>query len=346
MSARSSQISPQRLLIVMPTWLGDCVMAGPTLRALRRLFEQAHISALIKANMRPVLEGCPWIDRILTIRPRRKGRSDQRRRGPLRLARRLAAGRFDTVVLLPNSFRTAMMVSLAGIPRRIGYDREGRGFMLTDRLLPPRDQHGFTPIPAIDYYLGIARYLGAEHPDPAMALAVSEHEQCEADQLLARAGIVAGGPPLVLLNVGASKPEKCWPPQRFAQLADHLAQKHRAVVALTGSPREMQILSSVQRQASSPPINLASFGLTLSSLKAVIRGASLLVTNDTGPRHLAAAAGTPVVSLFGPTDPAWTRIDFALERQIVAADQTMKGIRFEQVAAAADELLRGAAVKD
>ncbi len=345
MSARSSQISPQRLLIVMPTWLGDCVMAGPTLRALRRLFEQAHISALIKANVRPVLEGCPWIDRMLTIRPRRQGRSDLRRRGPLRLARRLAAGRFDAVVLLPNSFRTAMMVSLAGIPRRIGYDRDGRGFMLTDRLLPPRDQHGFTPIPAIDYYLGIARYLGAEHPDPAMELFISAQEQREAEQLLIRAKL-AGAKPLVLLNVGASKLEKCWPHQMFAQLSDHLVKVHHASVALTGSPREIGILAAVQRQARTPPVNLASFGLTLSSLKAVIRSASLLVTNDTGPRHLAAAAGTPVVTLFGPTDPAWTRIDFPLERQIVTDDGTMAGISFKQVAAAADELLRGAAVKD
>ena len=111
----------------MPSWLGDTVMATPTLRALRQLYPEAHIAALVRGNLRALLLGCPWVDQILTTRPARKGMPDGRRRGFLGLARRLAAGKFDTVVLLPNSFRTALLARLAGIPRRVGYERDGRG---------------------------------------------------------------------------------------------------------------------------------------------------------------------------------------------------------------------------
>jgi len=339
MPAAIDSAPPQRLLIVMPTWLGDCVMATPTLRALRAVYPDAHVAALIKANVRPILDGCPWIDRVLTIRPRRQGQRDRRRRGTLRLSRRLAAGRFDAAILLPNSFRTAMMVSLAGIPRRVGYDRDGRGFMLTDRLLPRRNRDGFVPVPARDYYLGIARYLGAIDPDPAMQLFISADDQHEADAVLAAARVDRSRP-LVLLNPGASKPEKRWPPQRFAELADHLVTRHHATVALTGSPRETGVLHDVQRHAHAPVANLAEHGLTLGAHKAIVRMARLLVTNDTGPRHVAAALGTPVVTLFGPTDPVWTTIDFPLERQLTAPSKTMDGIATRDACAAADDLLR------
>lgn len=302
----------------MPTWLGDCVMATPTLRALRGLYPEAHISALMKDAVRPILADCPWVDRILTARSRRRGWPD-RRRGPIGMARRLAAGRFDTAVLLPNSFRTAMIVSLAGVPRRIGYDRDGRGFMLTDRLLPRRKPGGFIPTPTRDYYLGIARYLGAADPDPAMQLFIDPTDERAADGLLVRAGFdPAAGKRLVLLNPGANRPDKRWPADRFARLAESLAASHEVAVAVTGAPRERDVLDAVIAASETPILDLPGHGLDLALLKGVVRRAGLLVTNDTGPRHVAAALGVPVVTLFGPTGPQWTEIGFPLERQVVA----------------------------
>ena len=307
-----------RLLVVMPTWLGDCVMATPTLRALRELYPQAHISALIQEPVRPILLNCPWVDRLLAVRRRRDGKPD-RRRGPVRLARRLARGRFDAAVLLPNSFRSAMIVAMAGIPRRIGYERDGRGFMLTDRLLPQRKAGGFTPVPTLEYYLGIARYLGATDPDGGMRLFTDKAGDQAADELLARAGYPPGvDQPLVLLNPGANKPQKRWPADRFARLADKLADSHRAVVAVTGAPREREVLRAVVAAARTPVIDLSAQGLNLTLLKSIVRRASLMITNDTGPRHIAAALRTPVVTLFGPTGPEWTEIGFEHERQVVA----------------------------
>lgn len=322
--AASVQHRPaQRLLIVMPSWLGDTVMATPTLRALRQLYPAAHIAALVRGNLRPLVAECPWVDRILTTRPTRKGMADGRRRGFLALARRLSAGKFDTVVLLPNSFRTALLARLAGIPRRVGYERDGRGALLTDRLLPRRAAGHFVPVPTIDYYLGLARYLGAPEADPAMALFTRPDDDARARELLGRAGCAfrPDGRPertLVILNPGASFGDtKMWYPERFAAVADRCASELGATVALSGAPKERAILDQVRRAARSPLIDLPALGLDLTLLKSVIRSASLLITNDTGPRHIAAAFGVPVVTVFGPTDPVWAHIGFAKERQVM-----------------------------
>lgn len=305
----------------MPTWLGDCVMATPTLRALRGLYPQAHITALVKSDMRPIVDATPWLDRILTIRSHKRGRGDARRRSMLRLAGRLAAGRFDLAVLLPNSFRTALLTKMAKIPRRVGYDRDGRGFLLTDRLLPRRSSDGYIPVPTREYFLGLARYLGAVDPDPTMELFTRPQDDRAAQVLLAKGGYQReSGQRLVLINPGASFGDaKRWLPDRFAAVADRCVRELGAAVALIGSPRERPVLDQVLAAAKEPLIDLPRLGLTLGTLKSIVRSSSLLITNDTGPRHVAAALGVPVVTIFGPTDPAWTEIGFALERQVMVS---------------------------
>ena len=306
-----------RLLVVMPTWVGDNVMAMPTLRALRELYPKAHISALVRANVKPIIESCPWIDRILTIRQRRKGLSDARRGGLLTLAARIAAGKFDTAVLLPNSFRSALIVRLAGIPRRVGYNRDGRATLLTDRLLPLKSKEGFIPTPTLDYYLSIAAYLGSPTPSKKMSLFTRPSDDQRALQLLRDAGADIAGKRLVIINPGANFGDaKIWNAERFAQVADRCITELNATVAITGSPKERTILDAVLKAAKEPLIDLSALGMDLTLLKSIVKHSSLMITNDTGPRHIAAALDVPVVTIFGPTDPAWTLIDFAAERQV------------------------------
>lgn len=309
----------ERLLVMMPTWVGDTVMATPTLRALRELYPGAHISALIRSSVRPILDGCPWVNRVVTVRPRRKGKLvDNRRGGLMALGRRLAAGRFDTAVMLPNSFKAALLARMAGVPRRVGYDRDGRGFLLTDRLLPRRDRGRFVPVSTRDYYLGIARYLGAADPDPSMQLFTRPAQQQQADRLLAQAGYAPDDTrPLVLICPGANYGDaKLWYPDRFGEVARRCAQELGAAVAVAGSPNERPILDRVVAAARVPVLDLSRLGVDLALLKSVVRRSGVVVTNDTGPRHMAAAFGVPVVAVFGPTDPAWTQIDFPDERQV------------------------------
>ncbi|MFP4144651.1 MAG: lipopolysaccharide heptosyltransferase II [Phycisphaeraceae bacterium] len=317
--------APRRLLIVMPTWLGDCVMAAPTLRALRELYPHAHIAGLIGSAIQPVLESVPWLDQLIAAP----------RQGTFALARRLARDDFDTAVLLPNSFRSAALVRLARIPRRIGYDRDCRAWLLTDHLLPPRDRRGFTPVPTRDYYLGLARYLGATKPDPAMQLFTDPECDRQADALLEKHAATGR---LLLLNPGASKLAKRWPADRFAAVADQLAEKRGLVPAVSGAPRERDVLDAVVNAANAPVLNLLDEGMNLALLKSVMRRARLLITNDTGPRHLAAALGTPLVTLFGPTTPDWTEIGCPFEQQVVC-EGAVTNIATPDVAAAAETLL-------
>lgn len=298
----------ERLLIVLPTWLGDCVMAMPTVRALRELYPAAHLTVLVGRGLKPIVTPTPWADRVLSAFG-----------SPMALARRLRRGRFDAAVLLPNSFRWAMIARLAGIPQRIGYARDGRGWLLTDALLPRRAGWGFVKVPTRDYYLNLARYLGADRPDPAMRLYTRCADDAAADELLARAGYRPNDPrPLVLLNPGARYGDaKMWHPERFAAVADRAVRQWGAVTAVTGAPSERAILDRVIAGAETKPLDLPAWGLNLRLLKSVVRRAAIMFTNDTGPRHVAAAMGTPVVTIFGPTDPKWTEIGFARERQVM-----------------------------
>ncbi len=351
----TAQLPSRRMLVMMPSWVGDIVMATPTLRALRQSHPEAHITALLRRPLKPLLVGCQWVDRIATVRTRparplrarrstarRRGAADgnvhdtaspssgrgrnrqrarrrdlARRAGMVTLARRLRLGRFDTAVLLTNSFRTALLCRMAAIPRRVGYDRDGRGFLLTDRLLPRRSAGHFVPVSSRDYYLAIARYLGAIDPDPTMRLFTTPQDDALAARRLEAAGI---GPDrrLVVITPGANYGDaKMWDPQRFAAVADRCVRKLGAAVAVCGAPREQAIIESVVRNCREPAVNLLAAGVELKLLKSVIRRASVVVTNDTGPRHVAIAVGTPVVTIFGPTDPAWTEVGFTDERQVM-----------------------------
>lgn len=320
MSDRSLPIrDPKRLLVVMPNWVGDVVMATPTLRALRRLYPNTQITALIRRPIRAVLQGCPWVDRIIVGRPARKGvLVDRGADNLLMLSRRLAARKFDGAILLTNSFRSALLVRMAGIPKRVGYERDARGMLLTDRLLPLKEKGRLTPVSTLDYYLGLAKYLGAMKTDPKMELFPSRRDCDKARQILQTAGYGPDDPrPLVLLNPGANYGDaKIWEAGRFAKVADELARKYGAVVAVTGAPKERPILDQVIRQATMPVIDLSKHGVDLGSLKGIVERARLLITNDTGPRHYALALGVPVVVIYGPTDPAWTEIHSALEIKV------------------------------
>jgi len=315
--------TPQKILIVQPSWVGDAVMATPTLRAIRQLYPDASISYLMKRYVKQMYTGMPWADQLITYRTG-KTKSKQGK-GMFDLAARLRTGKFDTAILLPNSFQSALLCKMANIERVIGYERDGRGFLLTDKLLPIRDKGKFIPSPMVKYYLGLANYLGATNKDLKMQLFVTESEKREARDLFARCGLdadlerpaAAGKAPLVVLNPGAQYgAAKCWRAEYFAELADKFIDDLGANVLISASPKERAIVENIKRYMRHAPIDLSNKGLTLGALKEVVRRCDLMVTNDTGPRHIAAAFDVPVVTIFGPTHPEWTEIYFEKERKV------------------------------
>ena len=279
-------------------------MATPLLRALRRGLPEARIVGVGRPTA-SILDGLPFLDEV-------------------RLGfdwRSLRRERFDAAVILPNSFRSALLVRLAGVPRRVGYARDGRGCLLTDKARPaltgnwPRRR--FAVMPTLRYYLGLLRPLGLPEAGRRMELGVTDDEAATADRVLAAAGIEDDGRPFVLLNPGASYgAAKLWPPEHFAALADRAAGEWDARVAASVAPSERPIVDEINRHANRPVADLSQHGLTLGAVKAICRRADVIVTNDTGTRHVAAAMGRPVVTLFGPTDSRWTTIGHPREREL------------------------------
>ncbi len=313
----------EKILIVQPNWVGDAVMATPALRAIRELYPAAHISYLIRRYVKDVYTGMPWADQLITYRT---GKTKSRTgKGIFDVAGRLRAGKFDLAVLLPNSFKSALMCKMAGIERILGYDRDGRGFLLTDRLVPVKDRGKFVPSPIIQTYMGFARYLGSNSRDLQMQLFVTDQNRREAADVFSRCGLDAGlyrpaasgGPPLILLNPGAQYgAAKLWKAEYFAQLGDRFITELGATVLLSSAPRERAIVESIRGQMKHSAMDLCNAGMTLGSLKEIVRRCDLMVTNDTGPRHIAAAMDVPVVTVFGPTHPEWTEIYYPKERQV------------------------------
>ncbi|NIA07391.1 MAG: lipopolysaccharide heptosyltransferase II [Actinobacteria bacterium] len=300
---------------MLPNWLGDTVMATPALRVLRQKFPQTHIAYLGRSGPLAVLADAPWSD--ATIELPASGTGEYRRQF-FPLVRRLIRERFDCALLMPNSFSSALLVCLARIPQRIGYDRDGRGVFLTDRLLPAKDNGRFVPSPMIRYYLALAGYLGASQLDTAMELFTSPADETALDRLLPEWGLDSDHGVLLLHPGGGFGPSKRWPPERFARVADILSERFDLAVAISAGPSERDVAQAVQDSMSRPSVNLARQNISIGQLKVLVRRSRLLISNDTGPRHFAVAFGVPVVTIFGSTDPAWTDTFFDGERIVRA----------------------------
>lgn len=294
----------ERLVVACPSWVGDCVMATPALRALRQALPEARITLLARPGLEALLAGAPWFDEIIVASNR--GWLD-----PFRLGAQIRDLRADAALLLPNSFRSAGTVWLSRIPRRIGYSRDGRGWMLTDRLPSPDPRR---PVPAVDYYAALTAWaLGVATIERRMELFVTDEQQQAADALLA--GV---DKPFALLNPGGNRADKRWPIERFAAVAAELSRQHGLAIVVSGAPAEAVLLDQLATVSSVPVLNLASRGVTLGSLKSAIQRSAIVITNDTGPRHLAVALDRPVVTLFGPTDHRWTTVNHSRERIVLA----------------------------
>ncbi len=334
--------SPLRLLIVMPSWVGDVVMATPTVRRLRDAYPGIFIGGLVRPGMDQLLSGNTLFDELHITTP-------QGMMATKKTANKIRPRQYDTALLLTNSFSTALTTRLAFIPRRIGYSRDNRGLLLTDPVSPPRNANkSWKLTPAVDYYWNLASHLLDQDPidwsihtptnckdmplalpsDALMELGFTDDDQAKATDILNRAHINSDTP-YAILNPGGNNHAKRWSADRFAQLADHLHSEHNLAVLINGSPAEAQLCDEIISLAQSTPISLPALGNTLGALKPIIAGATIMITNDTGPRHIAAALGTPLITLFGPTDPRWTTIptkpltNRSQSEIIVVADPTL-----------------------
>ena len=278
-------------------------MATPLLRGARLSLPQTRIVGACRPGLDALLAGTPWLDDVIV-------EESKSLPGSLRMAGRIRRLRPDAALLLPNSARSALIALLGGARRRIGYRRHGRGPLLTD---PVEYDRGSVPVSTVHDYIGLgAAAFGSRHLQPRLELSVTDEQRAEGARLLD--GVAR---PFVVLCPGANKPGKRWPAARYSSVARELSAQGMSAVA-AAAPSEHPEVRAVVEASDAEIVDLVQRGITLGGLKAVIADADLVVTNDTGPRHIAAALGRPAVVIFGPTDPRWTIIDSPIEKTLTA----------------------------
>ncbi|MHC4607364.1 MAG: lipopolysaccharide heptosyltransferase II [Planctomycetota bacterium] len=278
-----------KILVKANNWLGDAVMSIPTLRSLRAMHPRARIAILSKRSFADLYEGVAELDEILSYE--RTGGAG-RLAGGVKLARTLKERKFDAAVILPRSFSSAMLAFTARIPRRIGYAGDGRTALLTDTVRRDADlqkRH------RVHYFHNLLTALGKPPAVRAPKLVIPDEARAQAREILPR------GKPVVAVNPGATYGRaKQWFPDRFAAVARRL----KAGIVTVGGPSDHAVAEEVL-EAAGGGVQLAGRTKIL-ELAAVLEAADLLITNDTGPMHVADAVGTPVVAVYGPTDPVTT----------------------------------------
>ncbi len=293
-----ASLDPEKILVRGTNWVGDGVMSLPALDALRARFPSAEIVLAVKPWVAELYEHHPAVNRLLVYDLEGEQRGP---RGFWKFTEMLRAERFDLAILFQNAFHAAWMAWCARIPVRIGYDLESRGALLTDAVpVPPPALYGHQS----NYYLHLLFRAGLiERPIPSerILLNVQHGEKIWAARQLKSLGL--GGPRfLVGFSPGAAfGPAKRWLLDHYADLADRLVGALDADVLIFGSRAEKPLAETIARMMEHTP-TIVSGETTLRQLMALMAQCRLIITNDSGPMHLAAALGLPVVAIFGSTN--------------------------------------------
>ncbi len=286
--------SPKKILIVKPSSLGDVVHSLPFLNAVKSGFPKAEIHWVIARGLEGLLEGHPMIDRLIIInkddwkRPAKAGKTAAEIG---RLFRSLRDERYDLVVDLQGLFRSGIITAATGAPMRIGFEeaREGSRFFYNRRVRGGRETH------AVDRYLKIAEALGCDAGEAVFPFPVVKREAGEASEL--RASLQG----YAVMVPGARWETKVWPAENFGRIASALPWKTLVV----GSRADSEKAEAVVRASGGKAISVAG-KTSLGELIEIMRGARLVISNDSGPMHIAAGFNVPVVAMFGPTSPRRT----------------------------------------
>jgi heptosyltransferase-2 len=300
-----------KIALFLPNWLGDLVMATPALRAVRKHFHSARVVGIMRPNLSGLLAGTAWIDEPWYCDPRAKDRELRR----WTLVRRMRQQRFDLAILFPNSLHSALLAWAGGARKRIGYARDGRRLLLTRAVPAPRVDGQLDMGPMVDYYLGLAEAAGCPAESRQLELHVTPAEEQLADQAFQRLGL-RGERRLVVFNAGSAYGEsKSWPVTAFGELARRIVDLLDHDVLVICGPAEKSLARAIVRSSQRPRVvSLADQPIGLGLSKAAIARCRFMVTTDSGPRHVAAALGKPVITLFGPTPP------------IITANPTVQGV--------------------
>ena len=288
--------SPSKILVLVPNWLGDVAMCTPALRVLHRRFPDAAITVAGSEAACELLRGLPWLSKLVPF-DTRSGLF-----GLMRIARRLRPHARDLAVIFPHSFRAALLARLTESQRRIGSDCGGRAFLLTDRIPPHRENGLIVPVYMVTEYVGLLKDLDCEDDGYGPEL------RADTDAVAAVQARFPGTGPRVGIAPGtAFGPSKRWLPERFAAVADQLAERLNAQCVLLTGPGEEAIRDAVTSSAKTKLISCDDGAPSIKMTKAAISQLDALVCNDSGPRHIAVAFHVPTVCIMGSTSPRYSQ---------------------------------------
>lgn len=297
MESNLRQIS--RILIRGVNWVGDTILTYPTVQQLKILFPKSHLAILVPSHLTDLWKTFPYVNEIIPF---------QKRGGigsiweDINLSQSLMERKFDLALILPRSFRSAFHIYLARIPIRIGYKAEGRSLFLTHGISRTKE---VLRTHRVHYYQKLIEPLGKIEGHLSPRIFLREEDRRWAEDML-RSLDLLDGRLLIGINPGATYGlAKCWSPDRFGELGKRLSEKWKASVLLFGREEERPIAKEIIQHLGEGRVDLV--GKThLLQLAALLERCQLLVTNDTGTMHIATAVGTPVVAIFGSTDPQTT----------------------------------------
>lgn len=295
---RTSFNPPRSILVKCPNWVGDFVAATGALRCFRRTWPEARIALLLRPSLVPLVEGSPRHDEAIPDNLR--GGSRQERRETVR---RIREGRFDLGILMTHGFPARLAMRRAGVPRRVGLAKI-LGLLLHERVSVSELKGGRRFVSKVELYRALCERLGCEGwTDQRPELFVPETHRKRAEALLAEGGQRADRKLVGIAPGAAYGPAKRWPAERFAEVADYLAARCGCDAVLLTSPAEKELADAVQARMARPAIRPPEGEMDLALLKALVEQCSLVVCNDSGPRHVAIAFGVPAITVMGPTAP-------------------------------------------
>jgi heptosyltransferase-2 len=290
-----NQKQVEKILINCPSWIGDAVMALPALQSVHQNMPQAQITLLVNSWIADLYKNLSFTHNIILYSP--KG-ADRGIRGFAKAVRNIRQQKFDVAILLQNAFRPALLAWLSHVPHRWGYATDGRSLLLTKAIKVNAEDHQYHHV---YYYLRLLEKLGLRTEKSTIRLNLTPEQKEKGKHLLLSKGYEPQKP-TVGIHPGAAYGEaKRWLTDRFAQLAERLISKNAVQVILFGAPQELSLVTTIRLLMSTNPIVLVG-ETTLEELMASMIWCDLFIANDSGPMHLAAALGIPLVALFGPTN--------------------------------------------
>ncbi len=278
-----------RILIVRTDRIGDVVLSTPAITAARKAFPQAYIAMMVSPETQEIVKGNPYLNEIILYDKKARHKSFLK---TFSFAMRLREKKFDLALILHSTARINLMCFLAGITRRVGYARGKMDFLLTDRLEYKKrlgEKH------EAEYSLDVLRRAGINAEISPLVMTVKKKDEESVDRLLREAGLDKER--FVVLHPGASDVSKMWPREKFAELADVLIDRFGVGVVFVSSAEQMKTGEEAKRLMKNKPVFLCG-QTSLGELAALLKRASLFVSNDSGPVHIACAVGAPVISIF------------------------------------------------